>query len=177
MSQLGLYYIGGLLTHLPSLCAFTNPSTNSYRRLVPGYEAPTKAFFATANRTAAIRIPGYIRSPKKMAIEYRVPDATANPYLAIAAILLAGLDGINNRLEPGLPAEVNDTSKLQSRSQVIPATLNEALNALRSDYRYLTEPGVFSEAVIRKWLDLKMVEVEAIARHPHPWEFNIYYGC
>ncbi len=177
ISQIGLYYIAGVLSHLPSLCAFTNPSTNSYRRLVPGYEAPTRAFFATANRTAAIRIPGYIRNYRKMAIEYRVPDATANPYLAIAAMLLAGLDGINSRMDPGLPEGVKDKSKLQSRSQAIPTALNEALEALRGDYRYLTGPGVFSETVIRKWLDLKMLEVEAVARRPHPWEFNLYYGC
>jgi len=178
LSQLARHYIGGLLEHIPSLCALTNPSTNSYRRLVPGYEAPTEAFFSVANRTAAIRIPGYIRDPKKMAIELRVPDGTANPYLALAAILLAGLDGIRRKVDPGLPeTSRGGTRELRSRSKLLPANLIEALAELKRDHRYLVEPGVFTEETIEKWIDLKMIEVEAIARRPHPWEFNLYYGC
>ncbi|MGQ9707337.1 MAG: type I glutamate--ammonia ligase [bacterium] len=178
LSRLALYYIGGILEHVPALCALTNPSTNSYRRLVPGYEAPTEAFFSIANRTAAIRIPGYIRNPKKMAIEYRIPDATANPYLALAAILLAGLDGIKRRIDAGLPQSGRGgTKELRSRSQSVPVSLSQALEALRRDYRFLTEPRVFSRETIEKWLRLKMLEVETIAKRPHPWEFNLYYGC
>ncbi len=178
LSRLALNYIGGILAHVPALCALTNPSTNSYRRLVPGYEAPTEAFFSIANRTAAIRIPGYIRKPEKMALEYRVPDATANPYLALAAILLAGLDGIRRRLDPGLPQTVRGgTEEMRSRSTPVPSDLMQALRELENDHQFLTGPGVFAEETIRKWIELKRVEAEAIARRPHPWEFNLYYGC
>jgi glutamine synthetase len=178
LSRLALYYIGGILTHVPALCALTNPSTNSYRRLVPGYEAPTEAFFSVANRTAAIRIPGYIRSQKKMAIEFRIPDATANPYLSLAAVLLAGLDGIKRKIDPGLPKTGRGgTREMRSASQPVPTSLSQALEELRRDHRFLTAAGVFTEETVEKWIELKMLEVEAIARRPHPWEFNLYYGC
>ncbi|MGB9742016.1 MAG: type I glutamate--ammonia ligase [candidate division WOR-3 bacterium] len=178
LSRLGRYYIGGLLEHLPSLCALTNPSTNSYRRLIPGYEAPTEGFFAIGNRTAAIRIPGYIRQPEKMALEFRVPDATCNPYLAFAAVLLAGLDGIRHRIDHGLaPDGKADSRDLRSRGKPVPTNLQQALTELQKDHDYLVQPGVFTKETIRKWIQLKLIEAEAIARRPHPWEFNLYYGC
>lgn len=178
LSQLALYFIGGIIEHLRSLCALTNASTNSYRRLVPGYEAPTEAFFGIANRTAAIRIPGYIRGTRKMAIEFRVPDASANPYLALAAILLAGLDGVKKQIDPGLPVSGRGgTKEMRSRGKPVPTSLAEALRELERDNSYLVEPGVFPKETIEKWIGLKMREVEAIERRPHPWEFNLYYGC
>lgn len=179
LSQLALYFIGGIIGHLRSLCAFTNPSTNSYRRLVSGYEAPTEAVFGVANRTAAIRIPGYISDPNKMAIEFRVPDATANPYLALASVLLAGLDGIKKKVDPGRPvigrARTKESGFLKGRA--VPDSLAEALMELARDKDYLIENGVFQEETIDKWIDLKRREVEAIKARPHPWEFNLYYGC
>lgn len=178
LSELARHFIGGIIEHLRSLCAFTNASTNSYRRLVPGYEAPTEAFFALANRTAAIRIPGYIKEWQKMALEFRVPDATGNPYLALAAVLLAGLDGVKRGLDPGLPGtDRRGRKQLRSRGNPLPASLAEALEELRRDHRYLLEPGAFTPETIEKWLDLKTIEVQAVARRPHPWEFNLYYGC
>ncbi len=177
LSRLALYYIGGILKHIPSLCALTNPSTNSYRRLVPGYEAPTEVFFSLANRTAAIRIPGY-STREKMAIEFRVPDATANPYLALAAILLAGADGVKNKIAPGPPVTGRGgTKEMRSRSQPVPDSLLAALQALERDRDYLMVSGVFTEGTLKKWVELKMLEVEAVAKRPHPWEFNLYYGC
>jgi glutamine synthetase len=179
LSELGRYYIGGILNHVPSLCAFTNPSTNSYRRLVPGYEAPVLVFFSFGNRTAAIRIPGYITSAAKMAIEYRIPDATANPYLSLAAILMAGLDGIRSKADPGFPLKgrLDDAGHQNFGAKPVPLSLAQALDELKRDQEYLTEAGVFSRETIEKWAELKMVEVEAVARRPHPWEFNLYYGC
>ncbi|MBN2465733.1 hypothetical protein JXD38_08970, partial [candidate division WOR-3 bacterium] len=176
LSDLALHYIGGILDHAPSLCALTNPSTNSYRRLVPGYEAPVLVFFSVANRTAAIRIPGYVTRAAEMAIEYRIPDATANPYLSMAAVLMAGLDGIRNKTDPGQPL----SGRLESRDlgrKGVPFSLVRALDELRKDNAYLTHEGVFAAETIDKWVELKMDEVEAVARRPHPWEFSLYYGC
>lgn len=179
LSPLALYFIGGILSHLRSLCAFTNASTNSYRRLVPGFEAPTEAVFGFANRTAAIRIPGYISGTRKMAIEFRVPDATANPYLALSAVLLAGLDGIEKKIDPGRPvigrAGTKESGFLKVRP--VPDSLAEALIELERDNGYLVENGVFKQETIDKWINLKLREVEAIKARPHPWEFNLYYGC
>jgi glutamine synthetase len=178
LSKLALQYIGGILNHAPSLCALTNPSTNSYRRLVPGYEAPVLVFFSFANRTAAIRIPGYISTAAEMAIEYRIPDATANPYLSLAAILMAGLDGIRSKTDPGLPLKGRfDTLDLTLGKQAVPFSLVRALDELKKDSGYLVRDGVFSEETIDKWVEMKMGEVEAVARRPHPWEFSLYYGC
>jgi glutamine synthetase len=178
LSKLALQYIGGILNHAPSLCALTNPSTNSYRRLVPGYEAPVLVFFSFANRTAAIRIPGYISTAAEMAIEYRIPDATANPYLSLAAILMAGLDGIRSKTDPGLPlAGRFDTLDLTLGKKAVPFSLVRALDELKKDSAYLAQDGVFSQETIDKWVEIKMDEVEAVARRPHPWEFSLYYGC
>ncbi len=176
LSKLALHYIGGILNHAPSLCALTNPSTNSYRRLVPGYEAPVLVFFSVANRTAAIRIPGYVTEAAEMAIEYRIPDATANPYLSLAAVLMAGLDGIRNKVDPGQPLS-GRLDSLDSGKKAVPFSLVRALDELKNDSHYLTHGGVFSKETIDKWVELKMDEVEAVARRPHPWEFSLYYGC
>jgi len=176
LSKLALYYIGGILNHAPSLCALTNPSTNSYRRLVPGYEAPVLVFFSVANRTAAIRIPGYVTKANEMAIEYRIPDATANPYLSMAAVLMAGLDGIRNKVDPGLPLS-GRLDSLDLGKKAVPFSLMRALDELKKDNSYLAHDGVFSQETIDKWVEMKMGEVEAVARRPHPWEFSLYYGC
>jgi glutamine synthetase len=176
LSSTALHYIGGIMNHAPSLCALTNPSTNSFRRLVPGYEAPVLVFFSVANRTAAIRIPGYVTKAAEMAIEYRIPDATANPYLSLAAVLMAGLDGIRTKADPGQPL----TGRLDSRDpgrKAVPFSLVRALDELKKDSEYLTHDDVFSKETIDKWVELKMDEVEAVARRPHPWEFSLYYGC
>jgi glutamine synthetase len=176
LSQLALHYIGGILNHAPGLCALTNPSTNSYRRLVPGYEAPVLVFFSVANRTAAIRIPGYVTKPAEMAIEYRIPDATANPYLSLAAVLMAGLDGVRTKADPGQPLS-GRLDSLDLGKKAVPFSLVRALDELKNDSRYLIHDGVFSKETIDKWVELKMDEVEAVARRPHPWEFSLYYGC
>jgi len=176
LSPMALHYIGGIMKHAPSLCAMTNPSTNSYRRLVPGYEAPVLVFFSVANRTAAIRIPGYVTKAAEMAIEYRIPDATANPYLSMAAVLMAGLDGIRTKADPGQPL----SGRLDLREpgkKAVPFSLVRALDELKKDSAYLAHDGVFSKETIDKWVELKMDEVEAVARRPHPWEFSLYYGC
>lgn len=178
LSELAFHYMGGILHHAPSLCALTNPSTNSYRRLVPGYEAPVLVFFSFANRTAAIRIPGYITSAAEMAIEYRIPDATANPHLSLAAVLLAGLDGIRRKLDPGVPLKgrLDSVDKNYGKKRV-PYSLVRALDELRKDNEYLMQNGSFTADMLDKWIELKMGEVEDVARRPHPWEFNLYYGC
>jgi glutamine synthetase len=176
LSQMALHYIGGILNHAPSLCALTNPSTNSYRRLVPGYEAPVLVFFSVANRTAAIRIPGYVTKAAEMAVEYRIPDATANPYLSVAAVLMAGLDGIRTKADPGQPLS-GRLDSLDLGKKAVPFSLVRALDELKKDSRYLIHDGVFSKETIDKWVELKMDEVEAVARRPHPWEFSLYYGC
>lgn len=176
LSKLALHYVGGILNHAPSLCALTNPSTNSYRRLVPGYEAPVLVFFSVANRTAAIRIPGYVTNAAEMAIEYRIPDATANPYLSLAAVLMAGLDGIRTKADPGQPLS-GRLDSLDLGKKAVPFSLVRALEELKNDSRYLTHDGVFSKETIDRWVELKMDEVEAVARRPHPWEFSLYYGC
>jgi glutamine synthetase len=183
LSDTALHYIGGILEHSPGLCGLTNPSTNSYRRLIPGYEAPVRVFFSFANRTAAIRIPGYIRSPRKMAIEYRIPDATANPYLGLAAVLMAGLDGVVGKLDPGRPMPGEPKGDQPGKSaepdvgRLLPTSLAGALRALKADQQYLLRDGVFAADTLAKWTELKEIEVDAIAKRPHPWEFELYYGC
>lgn len=182
LSQTAHYFMGGLLKHIASLCAFTNPSTNSFKRLVPGYEAPVTIGYATSNRSAVIRIPAYAKSPKAKRFELRNPDATANPYYAYAAILMAGLDGIKNKIDPSangwgpydcnlydLPEE--EKKKIQS----LPKTLDEALDALETDHDYLMAGGVFPERLIHIWLKRKRRESLEISQIPHPAEFQKYY--
>lgn len=177
LSSLGRHYIGGILEHAPSLCALTNPSTNSYKRLVPGFEAPVEVFYSFANRTAAIRIPAYVTSARRMAIEYRIPDATANPYLALAAVFMAARDGVKRKLNPGLPLGGRDGAGSDSSGRRLPTSLARAFDELRRDSEYLSADGVFSAETLAKWVELKAVEVDAVAKRPHPWEFSLYYGC
>ena len=182
LSETAHYFIGGLLKHVASLCALTNPSTNSFKRLVPGYEAPVTIGYATSNRSAVIRIPAYAKSPKAKRFELRNPDATANPYYAYAAILMAGLDGIKNKIDPSVngwgPYDCNlyelpeeEKAKIQS----LPKTLDEALDALEADHDYLTAGGVFPERLIQIWLERKRKESLEISQIPHPAEFEKYY--
>ena len=182
LSQTAHYFIGGLLKHAPSLCAWTNPSTNSYKRLVPGFEAPVTIGYATSNRSAVIRIPAYAKAPEDKRFELRSPDATANPYYAYAAILMAGLDGIENRIDPSAngwgPYDYNLyelSSEQQARIQSLPKTLEEALDALERDHDYLTKNGVFPERLIQIWLERKRKESRTISQIPHPAEFGAYY--
>jgi glutamine synthetase len=179
LSDLGRWYIGGLLTHAPALTAFTNPTTNSYRRLVPGYEAPVNLVYSQRNRSAAARIPLYSRSPKAKRVEFRVPDPSCNPYLAFAAMLMAGLDGVRNKIEPPAPLD-KDLYELppEELAEVpqVPGSLDDALAALEADHEFLLEGGVFTQDVIDTWLAYKREhEVDAVRLRPHPWEFHLYY--
>ncbi|MFC7876229.1 type I glutamate--ammonia ligase [Isoptericola sp. NPDC057391] len=179
LSDTARWYIGGLLKHAPSLLAFTNPSVNSYRRLVPGYEAPVNLVYSARNRSACIRIPVTGSSPKAKRVEFRVPDPTANPYLAFAAQLLAGIDGIKNRIEPPAPID-KDLYELppEEHAQIaqVPASLEEALDNLERDHEFLTQGDVFSEDLIATWIDYKRTnEIDPIRLRPHPHEFELYY--
>lgn len=178
MSKLGLWYIGGVLKHVDSILAFTNPSTNSFKRLVPGFEAPVAGTYSVANRTACIRIPGYQRDPKTMRFEFRPGDATMNPYLGMAAMLMAGLDGIANKIDPGLPLDRNlddlSPEELAGIHQ-LPPSLNRALDALELDNAYLLRDGVFTEDLLANWIKLKRKEVAEIRVRPTPYEFEMYY--
>jgi len=179
LSDLGRWYIGGLLAHAPALTAFTNPTTNSYRRLVPGYEAPVNLVMSQRNRSAAARIPLYSRSPKAKRVEFRVPDPSCNPYLAFAAMLMAGLDGVRNKIEPAGPLD-KDLYELppEELSEIpqVPGSLDDALAALEADHEFLLEGDVFTQDVIDTWLAYKRErEVDAVRLRPHPWEFHLYY--
>ncbi len=178
MSKLGLWYIGGMLKHADSLLAFTNPSTNSYKRLVPGFEAPVAGTYSMGNRTACIRIPGYQRSAKTYRFEFRPPDGTMNPYLAYAAMLMAGLDGIKNKIDPGMPLDKNLeqlSEKELSKIHHLPTSLTKALDALERDNKYLQEGGVFTEDLLENWVKIKRKEVSEIRVRPTPHEFEMYY--
>ncbi|MBP7174624.1 MAG: type I glutamate--ammonia ligase [Thermoclostridium sp.] len=182
LSKTALYFIGGLLKHAPALCALTNPSTNSYKRLVPGYEAPVSICFATSNRSAVIRIPGYAKTPDQKRFEIRNPDATCNPYYAFAAILMAGLDGVMKKTDPSEagfgPYDVNLyhlTKSEQEKIKPLPKTLEEALNALEDDYQFLLEGDVFSRRLLEIWTEKKRKELADFSRIPHPAEFGLYY--
>lgn len=179
LSEMALYYIGGILKHINSLLAFAAPTTNSYRRLVPGYEAPVVIAYSARNRSAAVRIPMYSMSPKAKRIEFRSPDPMANPYLAFAAMLMAGLDGIKNKILPGDPAEI-DLFESENISKV-PMTvgkLNEALDALEADHDYLLEGGVFTKDLLKAYVDYKRTtEVGPVSLRPHPYEFLLYYSA
>ncbi len=183
LSRTAHYFMGGLLKHIASLCAITNPSTNSFKRLVPGFEAPVTVGYATSNRSAVIRIPAYAKSPEKRRFELRNPDATCNPYFCYAAILMAGLDGIKNKIDPhengwgpydmnlyNLPEE--EKAKLKG----LPTSLEAALDALESDHDYLTEAGVFPEELIKNFIKSKREECRQLASIPHPAEFDKYYN-
>jgi glutamine synthetase len=179
LSDQARWYVGGLLKHASALCAFINPTTNSYRRLVPGYEAPIYLAYSQRNRSAAIRIPLYSSSPKAKRIEFRTPDPTANPYLAFSAMLMAGIDGIQNKIEPPAPIDKNiyDLSPEEySKIQAVPASLAESLNALEADMDFLLKGDVFNKDLIESWLSLKRAEeLDQIRLRPHPYEFALYF--
>jgi len=181
LSQMALYYIGGLLKHAPALLALTNPTTNSYKRLVPGFEAPVNLAYSQGNRSASIRIPLSGNNPKAKRLEFRCPDATANPYLAFAAMLCAGIDGIKNQIDPGEPLDVDIydlTPEELSKIPSTPGSLEAALEALENDHAFLTEPGVFTEDFIKTWITYKIDnEVNPMRLRPHPYEFALYYDC
>ncbi|MGH2437427.1 MAG: glutamine synthetase family protein, partial [bacterium] len=179
ISQLAKWYIGGLLAHSDALMAFCAPTTNSYRRLVPGYEAPVNLVYSQRNRSAAVRIPVYSTSPRSKRIEYRPPDGTANPYLAFAAMLLAGLDGIRREIEPGEPMDV-DLYELPeaeaARVRQVPGSLDAALAALEADHKFLLEGDVFTKDLIDTWIEYKrQKEVDFVRMRPHPAEFFLYF--
>ena len=181
LSEMALYFIGGLLKHAPSLLAFTNPTTNSYKRLVPGYEAPVNLAYSQRNRSASIRIPMYNMSPKAKRVEFRCPDPSANPYLGFAAILMAGIDGIMNRIDPGDPLDKDIYDMSPEELKDVPSTppsLEAALQALAEDHDYLTRGDVFTKDVIETWINYKMDrEVKPMALRPHPYEYDMYYDC
>jgi glutamine synthetase len=179
LSEMALYAIGGILKHAPALCAFTNPTTNSYKRLVPGYEAPVNLAYSSRNRSAAIRIPMYSPSPKSKRLEFRTPDPSCNGYLAFSAILMAVLDGIENRLDPGEPLDKDIYALSPEELKNVPSTpgsLEEALNALEKDHEFLLKGGVFTQDVIDMWIEYKRLrEVDPVKLRPHPYEFHLYF--
>jgi len=179
LSDTARHYIGGLLKHAPSLLAFTNPTVNSYHRLVPGFEAPVNLVYSQRNRSACIRIPITGANPKAKRIEFRVPDPSSNPYLAFSAMLMAGMDGIRNKIEPEQPVD-KDLYELPPDEHAeiaqVPASLPEVLDALEDDNAYLQEGGVFTEDLIETWIDWKRTnEVDPIRLRPHPHEFELYF--
>jgi len=179
LSEMALHYIGGLLKHAPALCAITNPTTNSYRRLVPGFEAPVNLAYSQRNRSASVRIPMYSKNPKAKRLEFRVPDPSTNPYLALPALLMAGLDGILNKIDPGEPLDkdIYDLSPEELRNvPSTPGSLEESLKALERDHEFLLRGDVFTEDLIGTWINYKMAnEVKQVALRPHPFEFMLYY--
>ena len=182
LSDTALWFIGGLLKHAASLCAITNPSTNSYKRLVPGFEAPVTVGYAMANRSAVVRIPAYAKAPKNKRFELRNPDATCNPYYAFAAILMAGLDGIQNKIDPKAngwgPYDFNLFDLPEEEKAKIgglPKSLEEALDALEQDHDYLTQGGVFPQRLLDIWVEKKRKEINKMNRVPHPMEYAMYY--
>src|ERR1051326_7869596 len=181
MSQLGMNYIAGILKHAPAIAAFTNPGTNSYRRLVPGFEAPVNLAYSSRNRSAAVRIPMYSPSPKAKRIEVRFPDPTCNGYLAFAAMLMAGLDGIEKKLNPGEPLDKDIYALTPEELKDVPSmpgSLEEALDNLKNDHEFLLKGDVFTEDVVETWIGYKMEnEVNAMRLRPHPYEFALYYDA
>ncbi|MCL5095982.1 MAG: type I glutamate--ammonia ligase [Candidatus Omnitrophica bacterium] len=178
LSQLALYYIGGVLKHARALCAICSPTTNSYKRLVPGYEAPVNLAYSSRNRSAGIRIPTYSENPKTKRIEYRPPDPSANPYLAFAAMMLAGLDGIINKIDPGEPLDKNIYElPPEELKQVpsVPGSLGEALDCLEKDHEFLLKGDVFTMDFLDMWIASKRKEHDALRLRPHPYEFFLYY--
>lgn len=179
MSELAMHYIGGILKHAPALCAFVAPTANSYRRLVPGFEAPVNLAYSSRNRSAAIRIPMYSPSPKSKRIEVRFPDPSCNGYIAFAAMLMAGLDGIQKRIDPGGPLDKDIyalTPEELADVPSVPASLEGALDALERDHEFLLKGDVFTEDVIETWIEYKRArEVSQLRLRPHPYEFALYY--
>jgi glutamine synthetase len=173
-----LWYIGGVLKHARALAALSNPTVNSYKRLVPGFEAPVNLAYSGRNRSASIRIPMYSPSPKAKRIEFRSPDPSCNGYLSFAAQLMAGLDGIENKIDPGQPLDkdIYGLSPEELREvPKMPGSLDEALDALAKDHKFLLKGDVFTEDVIQTWIELKTKELNQVRLRPHPMEFALYY--
>jgi glutamine synthetase len=178
LSKMALWYIGGILSHINSLLAFCAPTTNSYRRLVPGYEAPVVIAYSARNRSAACRIPVSSQSPKAKRVEFRCPDPSANPYLAFSAMLMAGLDGIKNQIDPGKPSEMDlFEGETLKKVRTVEGSLEAVLHALEADHEYLTAGGVFSSELIEGYIATKRVaDADAVRLRPHPHEYVMYYG-
>ncbi len=179
LSEMALHYIGGLLKHAAAVVAFAAPTTNSYKRLVPGFEAPVNLAYSRRNRSAAIRIPMYSQEPKAKRLEFRPPDPSCNPYLAYAAMMMAGLDGVQNRIDPGQPLDKDiyglGPEELK-KVPTLPGSLEESLRALEKDHEFLLKGDVFTEDVVHTWIDYKMKnEVQPLRMRPHPYEFALYY--
>ena len=180
-SELGMHYIGGILKHAKTICAFAAPTTNSYKRLVPGFEAPVNLAYSSRNRSASIRIPMYSPSPKAKRLEIRFPDPSCNGYLTFAVMLMAGLDGIENKIDPGEPLDKNIYSlgpEELANIPTLPHSLDEALQALEEDHAFMLKGDVFTQDVIDTWIDYKKEnEVDPLRLRPHPLEFQMYYDC
>ncbi len=177
-SQLCRWYIGGLLKHAPAIMAFAAPTTNSYKRLVPGFEAPVNLVMSARNRSAAARIPMYSPNPKAKRVEFRPPDPSCNAYLTFAVMLMAGLDGIQNKVDPGKPIDKNlyELTEAEAKKvKVVPGSLEESLDALERDQEFLKKGDVFTQDVIDVWLEYKRREIDEVRQRPHPWEFHLYY--
>ncbi|MFN0067814.1 MAG: type I glutamate--ammonia ligase [Limisphaerales bacterium] len=180
LSPMALHYIGGILKHAKALAALCNPTTNSYKRLVPGYEAPVNLAYSARNRSAAIRIPTFSESPKSKRIEYRPPDPAANPYLCYAALLMAGLDGVLNKIDPGEPMDKNLYElppEEHAKIPQMPGSLAEALEHLKADHAFLLKGDVFTKDFLEMWIEHKTREHDALRLRPHPYEFFLYYDC
>jgi glutamine synthetase len=180
LSEMALYYIGGILKHAKALAAICNPTVNSYKRLVPGYEAPVNLAYSARNRSASIRIPTFSESPKAKRIEYRPPDPAANPYLCYSALLMAGLDGVINKIHPGEPMDKNLYElppEEHAKIPQMPGSLEEALNHLKGDHEFLLKGDVFTKDFLDMWVEHKMKEHDAVRLRPHPYEFFLYYDC
>jgi glutamine synthetase len=179
LSETAMHAIGGLLKHAPAILAFTNPTTNSYKRLVPGFEAPVNLAYSSRNRSASVRIPMYSKSEKAKRFEFRCPDASGNAYLGFSAMLMAAIDGIQNKIDPGEPLDkdIYDLPPEElAKVPTTPGTLRDALNALQADHDFLLKGDVFTPDVVETWIDYKMNnEVKALDLRPHPWEFALYY--
>jgi len=181
LNELGRFFIGGLLKHGAALSAFTNPSTNSYKRLVPGFEAPVALTYGMGNRASAIRIPKYVSNPDETRFEYRPPDATANPYLCLTAMLLAGIDGAVRKIDPVKegygPFDRNISEEsAQERIEFLPRNLSEALDALEEDNAFLMRGGIFTRELLEQWTSLKEREIQSIGTMPHPFEYKMYFN-
>jgi glutamine synthetase len=176
LSELAMHYIGGILKHTPALLAIVAPTTNSYKRLVPGYEAPVMMAYSRRNRSACVRIPVYSNSPNAIRIEYRCPDPSTNPYLAFAAMLMAGIDGIINKIDPGKPMDIDLFEKEAPEVPQVPGSLDAVLTCLEQDHDFLLRGGVFTEGLISSWIEWKRKnEVDALRLRPHPIEYEMYY--
>ncbi len=178
LSETALHYIGGMIHHTPALLALCAPTTNSYKRLVPGYEAPVMMAYSSRNRSACVRIPVYSNSPSAVRMEYRCPDPTANPYLAFAAMLMAGIDGIINKIDPGMPMDIDLYEEEAPDVKQVPGSLDAVLDHLEADHDFLLRGDVFTRDLLEAWIDWKREhEVDALRLRPHPYEFQMYYDA